>query len=151
MWARPDAQVGAITIARVRAPAPLSFPMGHKDRKEMNQRKQVEELAKKLGVSLAAAAGSPPAPAATPAPVASTGFMAKPMPVAAAMMADLKAQLDPEIWKGAMDNLKRGAGYVIDHSTRIAVGSPPVDLYERGRVEKRDGFTIMRVRLKRQA
>jgi hypothetical protein len=47
-----------------------------------------------------------------------------------------------------LDKLRRGGGYVVDHTTNIAVGSPPVDEYERGRVQLRDGFAVMRVRRK---
>lgn len=111
----------------------------------MDQKQAAQELAKRLGVSLAAAAAGEPQ--AAPAP-ASRGWLAKPMPKAAALMADLKAQLPREIYDGILANLKRGAGYVVDESTNIALGSPPVDLYERGRIEQRQGFTIMRVRRK---
>jgi hypothetical protein len=110
----------------------------------MNQRRAVEELAKKRGVVLAgmAPAVAPP----TVEPTQSTGWMARLMPVAAPMMAELKAQLPPEIWKGAMDMLRRGGGYVIDESTNLAMGRPPVDLWQRGKIDTRDGFTVMRVR-----
>lgn len=111
----------------------------------MTGRKALEELAKKRGVVLAASAqAKAPAPAldqsARPA-----GWMSKVMPSAAPVIVQLKEQLG-EFWPGVLANLKRGAGYVVDESTRIAIGSPPVDVYERGKIEQRDGFTVMRVR-----
>jgi hypothetical protein len=96
-----------------------------------------------------------PAPSHAPAPPVrscstptGSGWMYKVMPVAAPMLAELKASLDPEFFAAAMANLKRGAGYVIDESTRIAVGGPPVMEWERGKIEYKDGFTVMRVRRK---
>lgn len=114
----------------------------------MNQKRAVEELAKKRGVVLAAPAPGAPLPLAQP-PV-SNGWLAKPMPEAAAMMVEVKGWLDPKLYAAAMDNLKRGAGYVVDESTMIALGSPPLHLYERGKTEQRNGFTIMRVKPKIQ-
>lgn len=106
-------------------------------------RKAVEELAKKRGVSLAA----PPAPPApTQAPAAATGWLAKLMPNAAPMMADLRAKCGPEIWSGAVKLLKAGKGYVVDLETNIAVGNPPPDQFTRGKIEERDGLKVMRVR-----
>lgn len=110
----------------------------------METRKQIEEEAKRRGVVLAA----PAADAAPSTYVRSSGWLARVMPHGADLMASLKAQLDPEIYAGILDKLRRGGGYVVDLSTNIAVGSPPVDQYERGRVETRDGFTVMRVRAK---
>jgi hypothetical protein len=110
----------------------------------METRKQIEEEAKRRGVVLAAAATA----AAPVEPVRSTGWLAKVMPHGADLMADLKARLAPEVYAGILDKLRRGGGYVVDLSTNIAVGSPPVDQYVRGRVEHRDGFAVMRVRAK---
>jgi hypothetical protein len=76
------------------------------------------------------------------------GWLSKVMPHGADLVAGLKAQLDPAIYAGILANLKRSGGYVVDHSTNIAVGSPPLDQYERGRVQMRDGFSVMRVRPK---
>lgn len=74
--------------------------------------------------------------------------MAKVMPNAAPMMAELKQACGPEIWKGAMDRMRRGGGYVVDLGTNIAMGDPPADQFDRGRIDARDGFTVMRVRPK---
>jgi hypothetical protein len=116
----------------------------------MTQRKAVEELAKKRGVVLVAPTVTPaPAIDRDPAP-ARPGWMARVMPVAAPMMAEIKAQLG-EFWPAVEANLRRGAGYVVDETTRIAIGSPPVMEWERGKVESRDGFTSMRVRRKATA
>jgi hypothetical protein len=114
----------------------------------MNTRRAVEELARKRGVVLAGAV--PAAAPVAPAAAASSGWLAKPMPKASALMAELKATLDPVFYDAAIDNLKRGAGFVVDESTMIALGWPPVDLYVRGKTERRAGFTIMRVRPKAQ-
>jgi hypothetical protein len=65
------------------------------------------------------------------------------MPVAAPRVAELKAQPQlAEFWPGIEANLRRGAGYVIDETTLIAVGSPPVYEWLRGKIEQREGFTI---------
>jgi hypothetical protein len=111
----------------------------------METKRRVEEEAKKRGVVLASTRQAEPAPVV---PVQSTGWLAKVMPRGANLVASLKAQLDPEIYAGMLDKLRRGGGYVVDHTTNIAVGSPPVDEYERGRVLVRDGFAVMRVRRK---
>lgn len=105
----------------------------------------LEMEAKRRGVTLVRPSNARQAPAPTPTP---RGFMARSMPVAAAMMAELRAQIDPKIWKAAMENLKAGRGYVVDETTNIAVGNPPAS-FERGRTEQREGFTIMRVKPKR--
>lgn len=113
----------------------------------MTGRKALEELAKKRGVVLAASAQAK-VPASVPAPdqaARGAGWMSKVMPSAAPVIVQLKEQLG-EFWPGVLANLKRGAGYVVDESTRIAIGSPPVDVYVRGKIEQRDGFTVMRVR-----
>jgi hypothetical protein len=112
----------------------------------MESRKQIEEEARRRGVVLTSTGQVSAAPASEP--VRSTGWLANVMPHGAGLMASLKAQLDPEIYADILRNLKRGGGYVIDHSTNIAVGSPPADQYERGRVQTRDGFAVMRVRPK---
>jgi hypothetical protein len=88
------------------------------------------------------------APGGKPSTVQSKGWLSRAMPHGANLMASLKATMDPEIYAGMLDKLRRGSGWVVDHSTNIAVGSPPLDEYERGRVETRDGFAVMRVRLK---
>ena len=115
-----------------------------KKREEIQPKTTAEDLAKKLGVSLAAT----PAPTAAPAAAKPGGFLAGPMPVAAAAMADLKEALGPELWRDVLENLKKGRGYVVDLTTMIAIGNPPADRFERGRVEERNGFQIMRVRAK---
>ena len=113
----------------------------------MTKRKELEELARKRGVVLASPASAPaPQPDAGAVP-AKPGWMARAMPVAAPIVAALKAQPQlAEFWPGIEANLRRGAGYVIDETTRIAIGSPPVTEWQRGKIEQRDGFTIMRVR-----
>jgi len=112
----------------------------------MEQRKELEQLARRKGVVLAPAPAPASAPTSGAATAKSTGWLANVMPAGAQLMADLKAQLPPEIYAAALDELKRGAGYVVDRSTWIAVGAPPLDQYQRGRVEQRAGLTVMRVR-----
>lgn len=117
-------------------------------------RKQIEELAKKRGVSLAPPIAASPAgasPAASePAQAAQSGkvgFLAAHMPEAAAMMRDLRAQIGAQLYRGILDNLKQGRGYVVDHTTRLAVGRPPAQLYELGgKEERRDGYPVRRAR-----
>ena len=110
---------------------------------QRGSRAVLEDMARQRGVQLVHA----PTPAATPAPAPKArGFMAGPMPNAAAMMAELKATLDPGVWRAAMDNLRSGGGYVIDLETNIAVGFPPREEWEEGRVQSRDGYRILRVR-----
>jgi hypothetical protein len=109
----------------------------------MEQRKLVEAAARKAGVALAPTS----APTAEPGKAPMPGWMRRAMPAAADMLAELKGSMDPAIWAEAADRLKRGGGYVVDLTTNIAIGSPPVHEWERGRTEVRDdGFTIMRVR-----
>jgi hypothetical protein len=111
----------------------------------METMRQVEEEAKRRGVVLASAARAEPVADQV---VQSRGWLAKVMPHGANLMAALKAQLDPDIYAGVLDKMRRGGGYVVDHTTNIAVGSPPLDEYERGRMQTRDGFAVMRVRPK---
>lgn len=111
----------------------------------MGYRNRVEEEAKRRGVVLAAPASD--APAAPPV-ARSTGWLSNVMPEGAQLMADLKAQLPADLYAGILSNLKRGAGYVVDHSTRIGVGNPPLEEWERGKVQMRDGLAVMRVRPK---
>jgi hypothetical protein len=115
----------------------------------METRKQLEYEAKRRGVALVPAADGATRPG--PAAVRSTGWLSKVMPHGADLMASLKAQLDEATYSAVLRNLKRGGGYVVDHSTNIAVGSPPLDQYELGRTETRDGWTVMRVRPKTSA
>lgn len=114
-----------------------------KDAEPVDAQKALEALAEKRGVVLAKAAPVPSAPA--PAPVA-TGWLAKTMPVAAAMMVELKEQLGPELYSEALANIKRGKGYVVDLTTCIALGSPPAFEYELGKAQQQDGFMVRRVR-----
>lgn len=107
-------------------------------------RKQLEELAKVKGVTLLQAAPQPAAVVAQPAP----GWFADHMPAAAQLLADMKAQLPPEVWKAAMGNLRAGKGYVVDQGARLAIGSPPPEQYERGKSDVRNGFTVVRVTAK---
>lgn len=111
----------------------------------MESRKELEELARLKGVVLASPA-PPVAPAAGDrgAPK-SKGFLARAMPNAADLMADMKQQLGP-FYPAALANLQRGAGYLVDEETRLAVGQPPIDEYQRGKVDEREGWTVMRVR-----
>lgn len=146
MQARPDAHPGAIAIARARALLRLSYFSRTLGQKEMEQRKQLEERAKKLGVSLAV----PQADEALPAPAPMPRWMCEAMPEAAAMLGELKAGLDPATWQDLTAQLKAGRGYAVDLSTGVAIGNPPVYVWERARVEDAPGgFKIMRVRRKR--
>ena len=110
----------------------------------MEQRKKAEELARIRGVSLAPAV--PPRPAPAPAPVPDTWY-ARNMPGVAQTLADMKAQLPPELWREAVANLKKGQGYAIEASNGLAIGNPPRDVYRRGKAAERDGFQVMRVSL----
>lgn len=111
----------------------------------MNQRKKVEELAKSRGVSLAPSAGARPAPA--PAPVPDSWF-ARNMPGVAQALADMKAQLPPDLWRDVIANLRKGAGYAIEASNGLAIGAPPMQVWERGKAAERDGFQVMRLSLR---
>lgn len=111
-----------------------------------NPQKAAQELAKRLGVALAPTA--PPAPAVEPvrAPATPSGPFAGPMPAGTRLMMELREELGPDLWPGVLENLAHGRGYVVDLTTNIALGDPPADRYQRGREEKRHGFTIMRVK-----
>lgn len=110
----------------------------------MEQRKKAEELARIRGVSLAPSASQRPAP--PPAPVPDTWY-ARNMPGVAQALADMKAQLPPDLWRDAVANLKRGQGYAIEAGTGLAIGNPPRDVYRRGKAAERDGFQVLRVSL----
>lgn len=110
----------------------------------VNPRRAAEELARSKGVALAPTAAPAPPPVGQ---VRQDSWVAKVMPAGAQLMADLKAQLPPDLWAAAMDNMKAGRGYVVDFTTRIGIGGPPVDRFERGKTDKRDGFPVLRVRL----
>ena len=69
------------------------------------------------------------------------GWLRAEMPNAAALIDDLRAQLGPEIVTGIMDNLKRGRGHIIDHTTGLALGKVP-DTYQ---VMARDKRGVSRV------
>lgn len=100
-----------------------------------------EELAKRKGVQLAKAPAPPP-PA--PAPLPDTWF-ARNMPAVAQLLADMKAQLPPELWKEAIDRMRKGGGYAVDLRAGLAIGGPPLEVWRRGKVAEREGFPVMRV------
>lgn len=108
----------------------------------MNNRKDLEELAAKRGVVLA----KPRQSDKPAAPAASAGFLSRAMPNVAAFMSELKERAGAEIYEGALDNLKKGRGYAVDLETNIAIGNPPVELFERGKAAERNGFNVVRVR-----
>lgn len=108
-----------------------------------NPRKAAEDRAKRLGVALAPTAAPVAAPPAGKAPM--PGWMVRAMPEAADMLAELKHSLDAETWQGMAERLRKGGGHVIDLTTMVAIGNPPSDQWERGRIEHRDGFAVMRV------
>jgi hypothetical protein len=113
-------------------------------------------LAARAGVPLAVAqealrlraANAPVLPVAPAA--ASPGPFSIPMPQASALLSDLKAWLGDE-WPAALEALREGRGYAVDHTTNIALGNPPMARFARGRIEQRHGFKIMRVQAKADA
>lgn len=103
-----------------------------------------EELAKSKGVQLAPK--DPPTPTPAPAKVPDTWF-ARNMPGVAQLLADVKAQLPPAIWRDAIAGLKKGQGYAVDIERGLAIGSPPAAEWEQGDAKaEREGFTVSRVR-----
>lgn len=76
-----------------------------------------------------------------PLPTSKAGWLRAEMPAAADLIDDLRRQLGPEIVQGALDNLKHGRGYIIDHSAGLALGKVPVT----HRVLERDRRGVQRV------
>lgn len=60
-----------------------------------------------------------------PLPTSKAGWLRADMPAAADLIDDLRRQLGPEIVQGALDNLKRGRGYILDHGAGLALGKVP--------------------------
>ena len=61
----------------------------------------------------------------SPLPTKQAGWLRAEMPAAADLIDDLRRQLGPEIVQGALDNLKRGRGYILDHGAGLALGKVP--------------------------
>lgn len=74
-------------------------------------------------------------------PTKQAGWLRAEMPAAAALIDDLRRQLGNEIVQGALDNLKRGRGYILDHSAGLALGKVP----DTHQVVGRDGRGVSRV------
>ncbi len=109
----------------------------------LNPKKAAADLAKKMCVKLASSATTP-APTAAAAKPATKGWLAAAMPEAALVMVQLKESLGP-LYADVLANLKNGKGFLVDETTNIAIGNPPAE-WQRGKIEDRDGFKIMRVR-----
>lgn len=60
-----------------------------------------------------------------PLPTSKAGWLRADMPAAADLIDDLRRELGPEIVQGALDNLKRGRGYILDHGAGLALGKVP--------------------------
>lgn len=74
-------------------------------------------------------------------PTKQAGWLRTEMPVAAALIDDLRRQLGNEIVQGALDNLKRGRGYILDHGAGLALGKVPAT----HRVVSKDARGVQRV------
>jgi len=76
-----------------------------------------------------------------PLPTSKAGWLRSEMPAAAELIDDLRRQLGNDIVQGALDNLKRGKGYIIDHGAGLALGKVP----DTHQVLGRDGRGVQRV------
>lgn len=74
-------------------------------------------------------------------PTKAAGWLRTEMPAAADLIDDLRRQLGPEIVQGALDNLKRGRGYILDHDAGLALGKVP----DTHQVVGRDARGVQRV------
>lgn len=60
-----------------------------------------------------------------PLPTSQSGWLRTEMPAAAALIDDLRRQLGNEIVQGALDNIKRGRGYIMDETAGLVLGKVP--------------------------
>jgi hypothetical protein len=105
------------------------------------------ELAAKRGVTLAQPAAAAPVSALELPDAPGGGWMSRLMPGAATMLRRLRASLGPDLFEGAVANLKLGEGYIFDEAAGLAIGNPPASKFVLGRAQMQDGFTVRRVKL----